>query len=220
MDHAQAAHILASLAGLPPPPSERPFRPFLRKLRLDPEAPLLRAKKIRPDTARAFEVGAWHGRGMLAGCVAFRLRDPLGRPVGYAGRRTDTDQVHRRGKWVFPPRLPKGELLYGFFQAGSWLDRGLVVVECAWSVLRLAQLDVRAVALLGTHLSPTQRNLLLRASRIVVMMDGDPAGRRAADRLRRQLPGATAIVDLPDGCDPDDLPDAHLVQLLHPHLPS
>ena len=224
--YAEVAHRLASCsslppAPLPPPPPERsrPFRPFVKKLPLDPNAPLLQRKQIRSDVARSFEVGTWHGGGMLEGCVAFRLRGPTGRPLGYAGRRTDPEQLRRRGKWVFPPGLPKSELLYGFFQARAWLDDGLVVVECPWGVLRLAQLRIPAVALLGTSLSAAQRNLLLSVPRLVVMMDGDQAGRQAAMRLARQLP-ESVTVDLPDRHDPDELSDDELRRLVLPHLPS
>ncbi|MEK7744544.1 MAG: toprim domain-containing protein [Elusimicrobiota bacterium] len=224
--YADVARCLSSYASLPPPlapppapPPERPFRPFVTKLHLDPEAPLLRAKQILPTTAQAFEVGAWYGAGLLTRCVAFRLREPLGFPLGYAGRRTDPDEAHRLGKWVFPPRLPKGQLLYGFFQAYSRLAHVLVLVESPWLVLRLSQLDIPAVALLGCHLSASQHALLERAHRLVVMMDGDAAGRRATSRIAQQCPHAS-IIDLPAGCDPDDQTDPDLARLILPHLPS
>jgi len=79
--YRQAALYLASLAGattdlpLPPPPPPPPtaaatdFVPFTRRLPLDPHADFLTRKGIRPDTARRFEVGTYHGRGFLAGCV-------------------------------------------------------------------------------------------------------------------------------------------------------
>jgi len=224
--YVDAARCLSSLAVSPPSPlvpppspSTRPFRPFVTKLRLDPEAPLLRARRIRPETALTFEVGAWHGAGMLARCVAFRLREPFGTPLGYAGRRTGPDEAQQRGKWVFPPRLPKAHLLYGFFQAYSRLAHGLVLVESPWMVLRLAQLDIPAVALLGCHLSPAQRDLLRRTERLVVMMDGDAAGRRATSLIAQQCPHAT-LIDLPNGVDLDDQTDAGLAHLIPLHFPS
>jgi DNA primase len=229
LSYLEAARSLASLRRWPPPLRPPPppaatmaFRPFTVRLSLDPTARLLRDKGILPRTAKDFEVGAWHGRGMLAGCVAFRLRRPTGQPLGYAGRRTSPEVARRRGKWVFPPRLPKSELLYGLFQVFSHLDRGLVVVEDPWSVLRLAQLRIPSVALLGTHISDIQKHWLLRAPRIVLMMDGDEAGRRAALSIRQALDSRieTFIVDLPDGKDPDDLDDNELCGLSLPFFPS
>lgn len=229
LDHvgySEVARRLMTYTTLPPvqlppprPASSRPFRPFLRKLTLDPHAPLLRQKQILPETARSFEVGAWHGGGMLTNCVAFRLRDPTGRPLGYAGRRTNLEQAHQRSKWVFPPRLPKSQLLYGFIQANLSSAHGLVAVECPWGVLRLAQLSVPAVALLGTSMSAAQMELLLRAPRLVVLMDGDRAGRQASRMIAQRLPNTT-VVDMPDHRDPDELSDADLARLVRPHLPS
>ena len=225
----EAALYLATLVGAPPPPlpppapqRDLPFRPFARRLQLDPHHPLLHAKGIRPEVARRYEVGAWNGGGMLRRCVAVRLLDPRGQPLGYAGRRLDPDEARQRGKWVFPPRLPKRSLLYGFAQTASQLDRGLVVVECPWGVLRLQQIGIPAVALLGTRLSIPQRELLRQAPRVVLMLDGDLAGRTATLDLHSDLAPVTRVLraDLPDGLDPDDLDDEHLDQILSPLLPS
>jgi DNA primase len=211
-----AARYLSRLAGsqasTDAPPSDivlagRPFRPFTRPLPLDPQADFLAAKGIRAQTAMRFEVGAFRGRGMLAGCIAVRLHDPEGRPLGYAGRRLADLQ---RGKWVLPPRLPRSRILYGYHRLGADRRRwGLVVVECPWGVLRLAQLGIPAVALLGTQLCEPQRALLAAVRRLILLLDADSAGRRAAIAIRERLPHA-ALVDLPDGHDPDDLSDRDL----------
>lgn len=92
----------------PPPIPARAFKPYTRRLTLDPCHPFLASRGIHPETATRFEVGAWHGWGMLQDCVAVRLHDIDGRPVGYAGRRLLPDP---RGKWVFPRALPKTCLL-------------------------------------------------------------------------------------------------------------
>ncbi len=218
--YTDAASYLATLAGtsipdpsqLGPPPPTRPFRPFTRRLWLDPTAPFLQQKGIRPQIARRFEVGAFHGRGMLAACVAVRLFDPQGTPLGYAGRRLDPEQARAYGKWRFPTSLPRNGMLYGYHQAGGLLRRGGVLVECPWGVLRLAQLGIPAVALLGTHLSATQQALLRDLPKVLVLMDGDQAGRKAARTIRQRLP-STTVIDLPEGLDPDDLTDQDLAKL-------
>jgi len=212
LSYAQVARTLGALQGraiarpaTPRAPPER-FRPYTTTLALDPEHPFLAARGIRADTAQRFEVGAWHGRGMLAGCVAARLHDPDGQPLGYTGRRLHPDH---RGKWVLPRGLPKARLLYGWHRASR--RQPLVVVEGPWEVLRLQQIGVPAVALLGTHASDEQLRLL-QARPCLILLDGDDAGRSAAAVLAGRL-GAPALSPPPE-LDPADLTDHQLARLL------
>jgi DNA primase len=220
--YRQAALELARLAGHRPLPARRPrtteppsrtYRPYRQRLDLDPLHPFLDAKGIRTETAARFEVGAWQGRGMLEGCIAVRLRDPRGRPLGYAGRRLQPDE---RGKWVFPPRLPKSGLLYQYHRLACCHDQTVVLVEGPWGVLRLAQLNIPAVALFGVHLSDNQAHLLRPFRHILVMLDGDPAGRLATEGICRRLDGVDVTLD--DGRDPDDLTDADLAEVVSSSL--
>ena len=195
-----------------PQRASRAFTPYTRRLALDPAAPMLMGKGIDAATAARFEAGAWHGPGFLSGCVGVRLHDVDGQPLGYAGRRISVPPGSQIGKWKFPPRLPKAALLYGWHRVGRDGRRGLVVVEGAWSVLRLAQVGVPAVALLGAHASAQQCGMLAAAGRVVVMLDGDRAGRAGARRLVERLGGRrdVRVIELGDGVDPDDLDDEEL----------
>lgn len=226
---AESAKRLASLACLPPlpdpqterpikrqPKEERPFRPYTRRLCLDPGSFFLRQKGISVETARTFETGAYHGPGFLQGCVGVRLHDPSGHPIGYAGRRLDPEQATSYGKWKLPPRLPKRRLLYGFHRLPCLSGRSLCVVEGPWGVMRLYQIGVPAVALLGLFLSASQRQLLASAAKIILLLDGDPSGRKASSQLLQNLMNIAdvQILRLPDHCDPDDLSDLQLKRLL------
>jgi DNA primase len=227
--YGEVARQLLALAGTAPPdtaarpsPGPRRFQPFTHALPLDHASALLRHKGIRPDTARAFEAGTWAGGGFLRGCLAVRLHDPSGFPLGYAGRRLDPQEVRTWGKWKLPPAFPRNQTLYGYHRVATNLPRSgvVVVVECPWGVMRLAQLGVPAVALLGTHVSDPQQALIRRAPAIVLLLDADPAGRQASVRIQQslQLP-AVRIAELPDGRDPDDLDDRALAAIVEPHLP-
>lgn len=216
--YREAALYLASLVGAAsnpqrspgrPPPPPRLFRPFTRRLWLDPNVPFLTRKGIWPQTARSFDVGAFYGRGMLAGCIAVRLFDLQGQPLGYAGRHLDPGRANH-GKWKLPAGLPRNSLLYAYHRTAR--HRGVFLVECPWGALRLHQLGIPALALLGTHMSPRQQDLLREVPRVILLMDGDKAGRRAAQAIRGRL-AATVVVDLPDELDPDDLEDYELVEL-------
>ena len=214
----EVARYLSSLADSTPvhhpdrSPVAKPFRPFTRRLDLNPYTPFLEQKTIYPETARRFEAGVWNRPGFLKDCIGVRLHDPKSKPLGYAGRRLNPIDIKKYGKWKFPTSLPKSSLLYNYHRVRSHIKRGLVVVECPWGVMRLAQLSIPAVALLGTSLSPIQVDLLRNATRIILMLDGDVAGKNAIQNIRKKLDSVLHITSfsLPDGLDPDDLNDSQL----------
>lgn len=227
--YRQSAQYLASLIHTLPKPSvsscglssKNPFRPFTIRLPLNGSTRWLHEKRITPKTARYFEVGLYQGQGFLTECIGLRLHDLQGRPIGYAGRRLNPEQIKQFGKWKFPPGLPKKDILYNFHRVRSHLHKGLVVVECPWGVMRLAQLNISAVALLGIHLSHTQHDLLRRIKRVILMFDGDNAGRKATVRIRKTLEAGTQVkqLNLPSDMDPDDLKDHDLIRVSRHLLP-
>lgn len=229
--YREAAETLAEVARLSPSPAPSPlparpprdpspFQPFTRRLELDPHVPFLAKKGIAPATARFFEAGAWKGRGFLQDCIGVRLHDVQGYPLGYAGRRLNVDEADRLGKWKVPPRFPKRSTLYNAHRVASDLDGGtVVIVEGPWEVMRLHQLGLPSVALLGTHLSDAQRAILSRAGRILLLLDADAAGIVASRRIASEIANHGPVVDevrLGDGLDPDDLSDEDLRAALRP----
>jgi len=219
----QALRILDSIAHIQLPETRTAtqgriaaFLPFTRQLQLQHDTPFLRRKGILPTTAAHFNVGAWDGGGWLADCVAVRLHDPGGQPLGYAARTLDPKRAARFGKWKFPPGLSKSSLLFGYHEVLQDLRRAIVVVECPWGVLRLAQLGLPAVALLGCHTSPAQRALLVHAQSLVLLLDGDHAGHLGAREILTALGQVvpTKVASLPDGRDPDDLTDQELREIV------
>jgi len=188
------------------------FVPFTKPIPLDHSANFFHSKRILPATARRFEAGAYYGRGFLANSIAVRIHNPDGNPLGYAARRLNKSIVQKYGKWNFPPRLPKNKILYNYHRLDPYKHDTVVVVEDAWSVMRLTQLDIPAVALLGIHLSDFQLKLLAGKNSIILMLDGDHAGRKAAEKLQPVLNRfiSTYTITLPDGIDPDDLSDVEL----------
>ena len=224
--YSQAAVYLAGLAARPgassafqnalAPKPDKAFRPFVKRLYLDSADAWFAKKGISPDTARRFEAGLYHGRGFLSDCVGVRLHDLEGRPVGYAGRRLVESQVERYGKWKFPAGLPKSNILYNWHRAKSRTNKGIVVVEGPWGAMRLTQLEIPSVALLGVNLSSVQHRILGKISPVLVMLDGDHAGRNAAIRIENALHRHTdaKIITLPFALDPDDLADRQLVGLV------
>lgn len=230
-DYRGARKALAEIAGSPsslvvpmlaePRSVPSAFTPFIRRLSLDPDVTFLLRKGIRPQTALRFEAGRWHGPGFLADCIGVRLHDLTGHPLGYAGRRLDPDEIRRYGKWKLPSGLPKRETLYNAHRISRESSQAVVVVECPWGVMRLSQLKIPAVALLGTGLTLPQGKALASFNRVILLMDGDPAGRGAASRIASLLrPQLVDVVHLPEGQDPDDLVDDALSSILSPFLSS
>lgn len=232
--YAEAARALVRIeaAGAPRPlrrwaqPALRPsaakaFEPYTKRLPLEPEHPLLRARRLSPATCVTFEAGWWPFGGFLRGCIGVRLRDTEGYPLGYAGRRLESGE-HRHGKWKFPPGLPKADLLFNWHRAVHRAQRGLIVVEGPWDAMRLHQAGLRnVVALWGTAAAPSQLRRLGRMPRITLMLDGDAAGRAAATKVAAALrPTPVTIVELSDGRDPANLTDRELcARIAHTTMP-
>ncbi len=106
----------------------------------------------------------------------------------------------------------KGELLFGLVQAREQMKKRdfCLLVEGQLDVIALHQAGFEnAVAPLGTALTESQAAMIRRfTSNVVVMFDGDDAGRKAAWRgmgvlMNQGLYGR--VVPMPQGEDPDSL---------------
>ena len=204
--------------------SKSAFRPFRRKIPLNPRAPFLQDNKgITVDTAIRFEVGLPDPKSkFLQGSVAVRLHDIQGHPIGYCGRRLDPEAISRRGKWRFPTGFPKGQLLYNAHRALAAGHGGIVLVECPWAAMRCTQAGISGVvALLGTTITKIQLAWLARAPAVLLLMDADQAGRTAAKTIAQALGRHTTVLihDLAHEKEPEDLTDAYLQSLVGNAIP-
>lgn len=225
--YAQAARHLYRLAeGLPSHIVRTPhrtsdcssFKPFTRPILLDPKSYFLQTiKKITPVTARLFEAGTTRSSPFLKDSAAVRLHDIQGRPLGYCARLLRTSQIARFGKWRFPKHFPKAHILYNAHRAERFRHEGIIVVECPWATMRLTQTGIpNVVSLLGTQLFEDQINWLSRAPGILLLLDGDPAGRDASARIAESLRVQTTVYThlLPDDKEPEDLSDNSLASIV------
>ena len=226
--YAEAARHLYRLIDWPRPArscvtpaqycSKSTFFPFRRRIPLNPRVPFLQdAKKISISTAINHEAGTTVDSSFLRGTVAVRLHDLCGQPLGYCGRHLYPDNIARWGKWRFPKGFPKGKILYNAHRAQSARTKGIVVVECPWAAMRLTQAGMKGVvSLLGTSLSFVQEDWLSKAPAVLLMLDGDDPGRKAALSIARALCSLTSvfIYNLPDGLEPEDLSDSELMSIV------
>ncbi len=149
--------------------------------------------------------------------LMFPVSDVAGRVVGFSGRAlpdpktANADQAV--AKYMNSPETEvfrKGELLFGLFEGrvATRRDGNLILVEGNFDVVALHQAGfANAAAPLGTAFTPKQAQLAKRfADRVIVMFDGDDAGRKATRGALAPLSEvgvATSAVRLPPGEDPD-----------------
>ena len=142
------------------------------------------------------------------------IHNERGELVAYDGRWIGSKDTlpAGEGKWKQPPKFQKHCVLYNLHRVAG--RRHLAVVESYWAVFRLHSLGVPAVALMGSALSAEQVELLEAAGVrfITLLLDGDTAGRTAAERLVPVLARAFWVRDvvLPDGAQPDTVDEALL----------
>lgn len=176
------------------------------------------ARKLPRDVLAKAGVLGRDGREPMAGRVMFPIADERGRIVGFGGRVLPDPNIEdgedRRPKYLNSPEAPffnKRRLLYGLRQAKQAGDRRIVVVEGYTDVIACHLAGFAgAVATLGTALTREHARLLERYATdgVVVLFDGDRAGRRAADRAFRELVHTNLAIRiglLPEGRDPADL---------------
>ncbi len=148
------------------------------------------------------------------GRVLFPIRDPQGRPVALGGRILPGSTDAQAAKYVNSPETPlfsKSNMLYGLDQAKEVLakSRTALVMEGYTDCLIAHQFGFgNALAVLGTALGERHIKLLRRfVDRIVLVLDGDEAGRRRTDQILELFVAEQMdlrILTLPDELDPAD----------------
>jgi DNA primase len=144
--------------------------------------------------------------------IAFPLRDPRGRVLGFGARALSPDS---KPKYLNSPEgelFHKGKVLYGLDRARGAIAkaRRAVVVEGYTDVLALHQAGIEeSVAVMGTAITPEQLGLLSGLCELVVLaMDADRAGEDAMIRAQRVAAGrqmTLRVAAMPEDADPADL---------------
>ena len=179
-----------------------------------------RARAIKPSTASEWGVGYYRGAGMLSGRVVIPIHDEQGQWVAYAGRSVDG----REPRYRFPAGFGKSQVLFNFHRAAATGGETVIVVEGFFDCLRIRQAGwASVVALLGTELYEHPAELLqARFGRVLLMLDGDEAGRLGRDRVAARLRNRceVGVIQLPEGEQPDQLPERELRQLIESAMRS
>ncbi|MCR4423260.1 MAG: DNA primase [candidate division WOR-3 bacterium] len=140
--------------------------------------------------------------------IIFPIFSVSGKVIGFGGRVVGEGEP----KYLNSPDTPifhKGEILYGIFQAKSYIREEIpILVEGNFDLLTLVDNGFNnVVAGMGTALTAAQALLIRRYNRQAVLCyDGDEAGKKACWRSLNTLLASgidPGIVLLPQGYDPD-----------------
>jgi DNA primase len=175
--------------------------------------PYLESRGVVEDTARTFGIGYFPGRGSMNGRIVFPIHNGKGELVAYAGRSIDESEP----RYKFPAGFHKSLELFNLHRVKGELS--VVLVEGFFDCMNVSEAGYPCVALMGSAMSQAQEDLLAEHfGHVVVMLDGDEAGRVAAteinNRLRRVVYRVDAI-ELANGAQPDELASDEVRRLLN-----
>lgn len=146
--------------------------------------------------------------------LLFPIHDSSGRSIATGGRLVPGIETREAAKYINSPETPlfsKSRSLYGFDLAKNAVRKSntAVVTEGYTDTIMAHQHGIEnAIAVLGTALTEHHVTFLKRfAERIVLVLDGDEAGRRrASDVLKLFLAEQVdlRVLTLPEGLDPCD----------------
>ena len=171
------------------------------------------SRGISPETLQFFNIGFDSNLNSLI----FNLRLPdSGKLVGIARRKPvqgdryffSASPVGYKDPAYKYHRVPKGAVLWGFWEQASYIDSGvpIVVVEGFFDVLKLRELGICAVAKMGAKLTNNQAQILERLSNPIILWgDNDSAGiLGVGEDVVKLLACPTLTCVLPEGTDPGE----------------
>lgn len=172
-------------------------------------------RRLTDETIKKWKIG-WHPQYRR---ISVPQYDRLGRLVNLSGRHVPywpscvplADREKKAPKWMHSNGFDRELFLFG----EEWLEitddgRGTIVLcEGAFDVIYMDQCGLKNVAgINGSHINATQVDKILKwFDSVVLLMDGDPAGIEAAQRIEARLSKRTHVIThlIPDGRDPNQM---------------
>jgi DNA primase len=183
---------------------------------IDHAHPYLNERGVGAEIAQKFGIGFFSGKGSMHDRIVIPIHNSNGELVAYAGRSIDGSEP----RYKFPTGFHKSLELYNLHRVKDELS--VVLVEGFFDCMKVTQAGFPSIALMGSTMSNAQEELNRQHfAHVVVMLDGDEAGRGAsegiADRLRR-LVYQVDVVELSVGSQPDLLSLDELNHRINPVL--
>jgi DNA primase len=169
---------------------------------------------IERATAVEFGVGLYSGPGLMSGRIVIPIGNERGEIVAYAGRALDD----KLPKYKLPAGFQKGRELFNLHRALGTGTKAVIVVEGYFDCMKVHQAGFpNVVALMGCWLSQVQAQVLQeRFEPVILMLDGDEAGRQASRVISHKLAAQTrsVVIQVPDKTQPDQLSSPVIESLL------
>jgi DNA primase len=183
---------------------------------VDATHPYLTSRGVTPQTVRMFGLGLYTGKGLLRGRIVIPIHNASGELIAYAGRTIDGQEP----KYRFPAGFRKSLVLFNLHRATATKARTVIVVEGFFDAIAVHQAGYPVVSLMGSTVSRHQADLLpAHFDRVVLMLDGDVAGRQGAVQIARTLSIRMSVlsITLDDDQQPDQLTANEIQHLMAPY---
>jgi DNA primase len=173
--------------------------------KIESRHPYVKERGLTEETARIFGVGVFRGKGSMQGRFVIPIHNGNGELVAYAGRAINSTEP----RYKFPTGFHKSLELFNLHRVKGELS--VVLVEGFFDCMKVTQAGFPCVALMGSTMSEAQEKLLAEHfGSVVLMLDGDEAGRSAAEEIAERLQQVVfrvSMVELDKGVQPDELSD-------------
>jgi DNA primase len=175
--------------------------------------PYFTTRGITRETAAHFGMGFFSGRGSMSGRIVIPIHNKWGELVAYAGRALDESEP----KYKLPGGFRKSLELFNLHRVLSLEADTVIVVEGFFDTAKVHQAGYAAVvALMGSAMSQEQEDALAQFQKIILILDGNDAGREAATMIAPRLMHRTfvKVTDLREGSEPDRLSSEEIRSIL------
>lgn len=181
---------------------------------IDSSHEYLRLRGLTEETARTFGVGFFPGRGTMNGRVVIPIHNEKGELVAYAGRTIDDAEP----KYKLPTGFKKSAVLFNLHRVLALESQQdmVIIVEGFFDCMKVWQFgNQNVIALMGSTISVEQSELLKPFEKIILLLDGDQAGREGSVAIANTLHHShfVKVLSLPAGMQPDQMSSHEVADL-------